>query len=53
MFQQFIRRPALAIVISLLIVFMGMLAIKSLSLPLTMKVLAILDVGRGRVTGWR
>lgn len=30
MFQQFIRRPALAIVISLVIVFMGMLAINSL-----------------------
>ncbi|HSY61203.1 MAG TPA: efflux RND transporter permease subunit [Cytophaga sp.] len=30
MFQQFIRRPALAIVISLVIMFMGLLAIKTL-----------------------
>ena len=30
MFQQFIRRPALAIVISLVIMFMGVLAIKTL-----------------------
>jgi hydrophobic/amphiphilic exporter-1 (mainly G- bacteria), HAE1 family len=30
MFQQFIRRPALAIVISLVIIFMGLLAIKTL-----------------------